>query len=169
MQSANSKPLIFVVVSILFVALFYSSFATSNVFAAKKSPKFGSPGARCFDTPADLTVTCCWEEVIFTGAEGSHGFEVVSRCQSCNINTDTGDITNDCSEVVRTSGGGTFQDQQAPFNGTVPSGGIFEGQQAPFNGIVPSGGTFEEQPTTPSGPAIPRGGTFESGGTFNSL
>ncbi len=159
------------VVSVLFVALFYSSFATSNVFAAMKSPRYGKADNNCGNNVADLTVTCCWQEVRFTGAEGSHGFELVWKCQSCNINTDTGDITNDCTEVVRTSGGSVFDTPGNLPNGTnVTKGGIFQPQQpAPPNSTVPSGGTFEEQQIPPSGPAIPRGGTFESGGTFNSL
>ncbi|MGH9975546.1 MAG: hypothetical protein ACRD8Z_06880, partial [Nitrososphaeraceae archaeon] len=165
------KPINFVVILSFVVALVYSQSAIPDVFAVMKSPRFGGADAKCFDNPQSLTVSCCWEEIRHTGAEGSHGFETVTVCQSCDIDLTTGDISDtDCGPVGRTSGGSVFDTPGNLPNGTnVPKGGIFQPQPAPPNSTVPSGGIFEEQPTLPSGPAIPGGGTFESGGTFNSL
>ena len=48
-------------------------------------------GYYCEDDPESLSVTCCWKE---TDEEGIS----IDYCQNCNIDTEKGDITNDCGE-----------------------------------------------------------------------
>lgn len=79
-----SKPVIFVVISILVVALIYSSSAAPNVYAVPPDPKFNT--GECVNSPETLTVICCWN----TPGEGY--FE--ATCQVCHIDTETGNYDN---------------------------------------------------------------------------
>jgi hypothetical protein len=64
------------------------SLALPNTYAVPQDPNFGY---YCEDDPESLSVTCCWKE---TDEEGIS----IDYCQNCNIDTETGDITNDCGE-----------------------------------------------------------------------
>ena len=88
--TTHSKPVIFVVISLLAVALIYSSSA-SYVFAAKPAYCFehSCPIRSCTNNPANGTASCCWEEPGVIPPE--------NRCQTCHVNTDTGEFEN-CSE-----------------------------------------------------------------------
>ena len=63
-----AKPLMFVVISFLIVALIHSSFSTFNVYAVDQDPKFGL-SETCGATtthPGDgiLQKSCCWAGII---------------------------------------------------------------------------------------------------------
>ena len=161
--TGSGNPVIFVVISVLVVALVYSPSTISYVFAVPPDPQFGQRG-KCNNDVERLQVDCCWTES-YGPLFPSVTFTV---CQTCNIDTNTGGFV-DCTEVQRTSGGGTFEAQQIPpSNTTIPpaGGGVFEAQPLPpSNTTIPQGGgVFEAQPLPPSGPAIPPGG----GGTFET-
>jgi hypothetical protein len=179
----ENRPLIFVVISILIVALVCSPTVTSYVFAAYPAHSKMGTGKCDYSAikPGVFQVTCCW---IDSRGSTSKFVPVTRTCQTC------GELRNQpgsyfgCTQpeiqfmtaggVLGLNGtvpsGGTFETQgNLPNTTNVPKGGIFQSQPTPPKSTVPSGGTFEEQQIPPSGPAIPGGGTFESGGTFNSL
>jgi hypothetical protein len=90
--TTHIKPVIFVVISLLAVALIYSSSA-SYVFATSPDPCFGKhsagcPNMRCDNDPQNLAAYCCWTDI----------HEDRTVCQTCGVNTDTGEFEN-CSFV----------------------------------------------------------------------
>jgi hypothetical protein len=80
-------------VSLIAMGLSFSTVAIGNVYAAAPPhPCFG--GAQdytciCDNNPAKLTATCCWYDPITGG----------NNCQTCEVNTDTGDFENCTSKV----------------------------------------------------------------------
>ena len=94
-----SKPLIFMIISVLVVALIFSPTAISHVFAVPPNSKFGTAEADCTNNVKELTATCCWSRVTFD--------KVLYECQTCNINTNTGNF-EECTPVTRERGGGVL-------------------------------------------------------------
>ena len=60
---------------------------TFNAYAVPPEPGFWV--GNCADDPESLSMTCCWKE---TGEDGS----ILNYCQVCDIDTTTGDVSNDC-------------------------------------------------------------------------
>jgi hypothetical protein len=86
MKSINQLVLLSIVVSIT-AGLMYGPISIHLVLAAPPHPCFG--GAQdytciCENNPAKLTATCCWYDPITGGND----------CQTCDVNTDTGDFEN---------------------------------------------------------------------------
>ena len=74
-------------VSLIAMGLTYSTVAIGNVYAAPPHPCFdGAQDYNCIceNNPAKLTATCCWYDPITGG----------NNCQTCEVNTDTGDFEN---------------------------------------------------------------------------
>jgi hypothetical protein len=139
MQISVGTPVIFVFISLLVVALIYSS--SSSVLAAKSpSPRdvcdvFSQGTCYCNNIVEELTASCC---VITPGQNGKDIFV----CEKCSINTDTGEYYN-CE-----------LDRKSPTTGgaNVPQGGgVLEQPPTPkkHGGIVPpKGGGVLEQPSS---------------------
>lgn len=127
-----SKPVILVVVSLLVVMLIYSS---SYSVLAVKNP---SPGdvcdvfigtCECTNDVETLSATCC----VLQQTDSKGGF--VHICETCSINTDTGDYYN-CS---------VYRKSPTTGQANVPKGG----------------GVIEQPPPTPKkhgGTVLPKGG-----------
>jgi hypothetical protein len=60
-----------------------------NAYAVPQDSNFG--GGQCKDSPEALSVTCCWYESDEEGIE-------IRYCQHCDIDLNTGDVTNNCGE-----------------------------------------------------------------------
>jgi hypothetical protein len=91
------KVIAIIVVAIVFVFVYSSTIITHPVFAnAAQHPCFNGStdyDCMCSNHPESLSVVCCWTYKI-AGKDEIH-------CQSCEINTGTGEFEN-CSDYVRT-------------------------------------------------------------------
>jgi hypothetical protein len=92
--TTHIKPVIFVVISLLAVALIYSSSA-SYVFASAPAYCFehDCPNRSCDNGLGKAT--CCWQD---PGAIGPGGPEL--KCQTCDVNTNTGEFEN-CTSALK--------------------------------------------------------------------
>jgi len=86
MKSNNWMVLLSIIMGIV-VGLIYGPISINLILAAPPHPCFG--GAQdyvciCENNPAKLTAKCCWHDSI----TGSYA------CQTCEVNTDTGDFEN---------------------------------------------------------------------------
>ena len=136
-----SKPLIFMIISVLVVALIFSPTAISHVFAVPPNSKFGTAEADCTNNVKELTATCCWSRVTFD--------KVLYECQTCNINTNTGNF-EECTPVTRERGGGGFDP-------AIPGGGIFQTSSAPLtpdDNVNPNSGGVFNTPQTGGGVSL---------------
>ena len=72
-------------ISLIAIGLFYGPVATSPILAAPPDICFEEhcAGKGCENNPARLTATCCW-----TGGDGR------TYCQTCEVNTDSGEFEN---------------------------------------------------------------------------
>jgi hypothetical protein len=91
MKSINALVIAFVL--FLVAGLGNSSISLQPVFANSPDLCFrkhsaGCPGMACSNSPAFLSVHCCWTDI--------YNDKVV--CQTCDVNTDTGEFEN-CSAV----------------------------------------------------------------------
>ena len=166
-----SRAVILVVVSLLVLMLTYSS---SNRVLTVKNPSprdvcnsFSTGTCECTNDVETLSATCC----VLQGTETPGGF--VHLCETCSINTDTGDYYN-CS-VYRKSpttgqanvpkGGGVLEQPKHPKHGgaTLPKGGgtIEQPQSSnhsPKDNTKDNTGSVEQQPSTSND--IKGGGTI---------
>jgi hypothetical protein len=136
MRTDISKPLIFVVISVLVIALAYSSISAFNVFAAQRGD--APSDADCEEDVFTDTTYCCWTETDPSDPEGID----LNYCQSCS--------TNGC-EPKRPD-----RRPEGPTTGEGISPGVTGGLEqpptfSPFNPAAPlQGGVLEEQqPPTP--------------------
>jgi hypothetical protein len=129
-----SKPLIFVVISVLVVALVYSSISAFNVFAVQRGD--APPDADCEVDVFSDTSYCCWTE---TDPGDPEGIEL-NYCQSCSTNgcnpkrpdrRPEGPTTGE--EISPGVTGGLEQPATPrPFDPTAPlQGGVLQQQQTP--------------------------------------
>ena len=86
MKSIN-KIFLLSIITGLMAGLIYGPISINLILAAPPHPCFG--GAQdyvciCENNPAKLTAKCCWHDSI----TGSYA------CQTCEVNTDTGDFEN---------------------------------------------------------------------------
>ena len=174
MRTSISKPLTFVVISVLVVALVYVSISALNVFAA---PNKAPPNADCVleDVPGvtDKVQTCCWTEMTYGS---SFAVKFCQHCNSdgtgCGLKTQIG-LTSPPSGPVAPLQGGVLEQPPTP-PPTGPAAPLQEGvleqlqnDQPPLFGrneaaVPPTGGI--EQPFTTTTPPlfgnIPQGGGF---------
>jgi hypothetical protein len=75
-----SKPLIFVVISVLVVALVHSSYSGFEAFAEPKDPKWDTAESCVYHGEVEGT-TCCWGETDILDPEG----EAIIWCQTCKV------------------------------------------------------------------------------------
>lgn len=140
----SSKSLIIVVISVLVVALIYSTPYTFIVFAAPKGSGFDN--GVCTNSPETLSATCCWLDV-------DKGETV---CQTCSINLETGDF-EDCDPEE-------IQYKTTPpttGEGVLPQDGVLEqpptpppsGPAAPLQ----DGGVLQQPPSEGVAPPLTRG------------
>jgi hypothetical protein len=118
-----------VAISFLTVGLILSSSSNNVVFAENPRDVCGSQGGsqcKCANYPSDLTASCCSFVTDTT---------VIYKCETCDINTDTGDFEN-----CRTTTPGSIQ---PPTPTPTPPG-----PAAPQQG----GGVLEQPPTGPAAP-----------------
>lgn len=124
-----SKPVIFVVISILVVVLIYSSVSASGVFAVPPDDNWGESRGTCETSGDGLTVTCCWRERIPGSILGE------SYCQTCKKTVTGGGIRIDCDP------------KELQFREQPPTTG---------EGVLPQDGVLEQPPTPPpTGPVAP--------------
>jgi hypothetical protein len=84
-----AKSVSLVAASLLLIAgLIFGSVSIPNVFAYPPDPCFGGGcmESKCTNDPEHLEATCCWMVSYFGG------IHVEALCQTCNIDTDTGDF-----------------------------------------------------------------------------
>ncbi|MGC1134104.1 MAG: hypothetical protein WA941_14865 [Nitrososphaeraceae archaeon] len=134
-----SKPVIFVVISVLVGALVYSSISSFYVFAAPRDPN--NPGTRCTYNEGYTEQTCCWRERI----PGSILGELY--CQTCKINpVETGSpcqpkelqYLEPSTSGVSPLEEGVLEQTPAPPSGPaapLQDGGVL--QQPPTQGVAP--------------------------------
>lgn len=99
----NTKSLVVVITSLMFLVsgTICSQLFVQPVLAAPMHPCFdgGCPGYRhCTNDPGALKATCCWKEPGVIPSE--------INCQTCDINTDTGEFDNCSSASKGTTGPG---------------------------------------------------------------
>jgi hypothetical protein len=104
MKCINQMVLLSIVFGLV-VGLTYSPISLQPLFAMSPDPCFGKhsagcPNMSCKNYPETLTATCCWTDI--------HDGELA--CQTCWVNTDTGEFEN-CSS---TSIGGSDSSVVAP-------------------------------------------------------
>ena len=78
------------IIIFLIILLGVASIQISNTYGAIKDQNFDM--GKCKNEPETLTVLCCWTETDEEGIE-------IEYCQSCNVDTDKGEISNECGEV----------------------------------------------------------------------
>jgi hypothetical protein len=135
----EQKLLIFVVISVLVVALMYSSVSTSGVFAVPPDDNFGGRNCVIHD---DLTVTCCWQE-----PDLNNPGEEVSWCQTCNLDpTDCGPLRSSTGPFAPPQDGILDEPPAPPSGPAAPlqDGGVL--QQTPSQGAAPPGTTAAPAP-----------------------
>jgi hypothetical protein len=153
-----NKPLIFVVISVLVIALFYSSSSSFNVYALPMDQGYagsGTCGAATTD-PRDgkEKKTCCWSETEF--GQGHIRLRVnVNYCQTCTT------VAPDCGPKQRQ--GALEQTPASPPSGApvtatpLQDGGILQQTPPPLfgrNTAAPLGGGVLGQPTTVTTPTL---------------
>lgn len=150
MAAVSSKPLIFVVVALLVVALMFSLYS-GFAFAAPKHPNWGKKGD-CYlayeGTTNEVTI-CCWSEA---------GVRV---CQSCK----TGEVATGakCGEVQRSRevAPPPPPGPKGPLGSIPEGGGVLPGlEQTPPSPPTPNI-TGEIAPPPPPGPRVPLGAAPE--------
>lgn len=86
-MKSNNRMVLLIIIMGMMVGLIYGPISIHHISAAPPHPCFG--GAQdyiciCENNPAKLTAKCCWHDSI----TGSYA------CQTCEVNTDTGDFEN---------------------------------------------------------------------------
>ena len=157
MRTSISKPLTFVVISVLVVALVYVSISALNVFAA---PNKAPPNADCVleDVPGvtDKVQTCCWTEMTYGS---SFAVKFCQHCNSdgtgCGLKTQIGLTSPPSGPVAPLQGGVLEQPPTPPPTGPAAplQGGVLERQQLQppaEQGVaeLPPPATEETQPAT---------------------
>jgi hypothetical protein len=147
-----TKPLIFVVISVLVVTLVFSSFSWFEAFAEPKDPKWGRAGNECSTDNTGTHTECCWI---------NEAHDVV--CQLCL--TDVVATGADCGPVhtIRTLPPELEGLTMSPSPTPPPSGGkrLF-GSDVPTLSISPDTGSTndggkvaEQPPAIPTAPTTP--------------
>jgi hypothetical protein len=138
-----TKPLIFVVISFLVVALIHSSISTSGVFAAPSDPNFGGDCETFPPSENGYIQTCCWTESVPPGTGNPDlGGSMEKYCQSCYFRY--GDVTsNSCSDKEL-----QYLEDTVPGTGVSPEDGVLEQPPRPPLGpfIPPQDGVIQQQP-----------------------
>ncbi|MPZ07267.1 MAG: hypothetical protein GEU26_12775 [Nitrososphaeraceae archaeon] len=174
-RNSNSKPVIFVVISVLVVALVYSSISAFYVFAVPSDPKFGGD---CKFTGPPPVRSCCWRELVpeGTGNPDLGGYQE-EYCQTCNLDQN-GDPTT-CSQKELQFFEGRLPERTAPLQDGVleqpptppssdPAAPLQDGvlEQPPSEGVappvtrgqgvLPQDGVLQQEPTDEGTGATPR-------------
>jgi hypothetical protein len=143
MRTGISKPLIFVVISVLVVALVYGSVSVFSAYALPRDPK--NDGSDCdFAEGEGIGSRCCWFEVVPEGTgDPGRGGNVEQYCQTCRAVDSDGDGSQDGVDCE--------QKELQYLESTVPGVGEF-----------PEGGVLDQPPPPPTGPFVPpQGGVLQ--------
>lgn len=117
------------IIIFLIILVGVASIQISNTYGAIKDQNFDM--GKCKNEPETLTVLCCWTETDEEGIE-------IEYCQSCNVDTDKGEISNEC--------GGVFTDNTTPptaSDSVLPKDGKILDEQ-PKSDLPTSGNTIFE-------------------------
>jgi hypothetical protein len=148
MRISVNKSLHIVVISVLVVAISYSSiFTTFRVHAAPPGLGFGDPNADCWtqatDTPGGYVTTCCWAETDVNDPEKIE----IEVCQQCDYDPTTRTHSGCGNTYPAPASTPTTGENIAPGDT-----GVLEQPptSSPFDPTAPlQGGVLEQQEQTP--------------------
>jgi hypothetical protein len=144
------RSLIFVVISLLVVALVYGSIPTSGVFAAPKDPNFGG-NCETIHVPGSggrYVQTCCWTESVPPGTGNPNlGGSMEAYCQECVFQLGNENALS-CSDKEL-----QYLESTVPGLGEFPEGGVLEQPPPPPTGpfAPPQGGVIQQPPSEGEG------------------
>jgi hypothetical protein len=154
----QNKPLVLVLISVLIIALVYSSISAFNALAVPSEiPSNADCWTQPSKAPGGYITTCCWSE---TDPGDPEGIEL-EYCQGCDYDPSTKTV-GDCTPKVQQGPNPPPSGPLAPLQGGVleqPEQPLFGGQNDA--GVPPTGGI--EQPPTATTQPTPGGGATQGG------